>query len=394
MKFKNVIFKCVIVYLAIYSQYTFSNEPFLADIHVFSIGQADSLLIKTQTKTMLIDMGEPVKGDKNNYLKVAERLDTLLEGKKWIDYFVVSHYHTDHVGVNNNGIDGLIRKSGFKIGQVIHSGSEFDSLFKRRSTYKKFQNNLSSWLNSKLVNSEKVAKLGDIIDLGNGMEVEIVVTSGRYSTTQPSALEYVNDKNPQQYKKSPPSENDLSVGLIFRAGEFEFFTAGDLTGDNEEAGYGDDFTNREFGGGKSQTYTNVEGLMAKYYNENNLSLDIEIYRANHHGSHNSNLPAFVEMLDPEFILYSTGGEYGHPTERVVKLGYTTAKQYVTSKISDETLSNNDLDALNTSVIGEVKIRVYSNNLYSINGALHKAYTSEEEIKNLDADEESKNYLLK
>lgn len=74
-------------------------------IDFFDVGQADSILIRNQDKTMLIDAGTNEMGN-----IVVEHLKEY--GISKIDYLIGTHPHEDHIG----GLDDVI--NNFDIGQV------------------------------------------------------------------------------------------------------------------------------------------------------------------------------------------------------------------------------------------------------------------------------------
>lgn len=74
-------------------------------IDFFDVGQADSILIRNQDKTMLIDAGTNETGN-----IVVEHLKEY--GISKIDYLIGTHPHEDHIG----GLDDVI--NNFDIGQV------------------------------------------------------------------------------------------------------------------------------------------------------------------------------------------------------------------------------------------------------------------------------------
>lgn len=74
-------------------------------IDFFDVGQADSMLIRNQDKTMLIDAGTNEMGN-----VVVEHLKEY--GISKIDYLIGTHPHEDHIG----GLDDVI--NNFDIGQV------------------------------------------------------------------------------------------------------------------------------------------------------------------------------------------------------------------------------------------------------------------------------------
>lgn len=71
-----------------------------AEVHFIDVGQGDCSLIVSQNKTMLIDSGE------------AEYADTVLEtfsdlGIVYLDYAVVTHAHSDHMGSMAEILDNI-----------------------------------------------------------------------------------------------------------------------------------------------------------------------------------------------------------------------------------------------------------------------------------------------
>src|SRR5437016_3313729 len=86
-----------------YGPYPVRGQSFtpVLQIHVFDVGQGDSTLIigpSPEKKTLLIDAGEELQGgSRTHYKEVAQKIRALT-GKSSIDYFVISHYHFDHMG--------------------------------------------------------------------------------------------------------------------------------------------------------------------------------------------------------------------------------------------------------------------------------------------------------
>ena len=74
-------------------------------IHFFDVGQADSILLISNNKTMLIDAGTNDAGE-----TVVKNIKNL--GIEKIDYLVGTHPHEDHIG----GLDDVIKN--FEIGTI------------------------------------------------------------------------------------------------------------------------------------------------------------------------------------------------------------------------------------------------------------------------------------
>ena len=62
------------------------------EVYYFDVGQADSILIKQNTNTMLIDAGNNEDGKKIvDYIKNDLNISHF-------DYLIGTHYHEDHIG--------------------------------------------------------------------------------------------------------------------------------------------------------------------------------------------------------------------------------------------------------------------------------------------------------
>jgi glyoxylase-like metal-dependent hydrolase (beta-lactamase superfamily II) len=99
-------------------------------IIIFSVGQTDSqLIIGPNNKTLLVNVGAQVAGPKKQYEYVADKIEELT-GRRSVDYFLISHYHVDHMGnlyhnsTKGNGLWGLIDTQGITIDTVIDRGDE------------------------------------------------------------------------------------------------------------------------------------------------------------------------------------------------------------------------------------------------------------------------------
>jgi hypothetical protein len=252
-----------------------------------------------------------------------------------------------------------------------------------RGRFKAFQETLDEVVDGSRVKARAKPQFGtNQVKLGTGVTVDILAFGGRVSDQDTGAMAAVAARYPNRYRDAPASENDLSITMKITYGKFELLTAGDLTGaDNPQF----DFTSR-YGG----TYTNVEKHVLRHWNQNQIKHDVEIFCANHHGSKYSNTRAFVDHLDPEFIIYSCGGQHGHPERRPVEEGAETARQFVTSSLSSETWgSTREFESLNGAVVGDdIAIAVDANGeWYWINDELHKAFSDAEEEGDDDRDEE-------
>jgi glyoxylase-like metal-dependent hydrolase (beta-lactamase superfamily II) len=321
----------------------------LLEVHVFNIGQADSMLVigpRPARKTLLVDLGEhnPANGGTHpraisNAEHVRQRIRDLTGGTH-VDYFVLSHYHGDHA----NGIYKLLSDfdKEFSVGEFIHVGNANARFLPQgqsaRSVHRKITESMQSWMDAGRVMTSSAPRFGtEQIDLGDGVEVDILAFGGHVRGETESAFDRVVAAN-RDYAQHPASENDLSIALEISAGEFELFTAGDLSGTDDPAG-APLFVHRRYGGGKTETYTNVEGHMLREWARSGRRSDVEVYRANHHGSPYSSTQALVDALDPEFVVYSTGAQHGHPSGTVVHR-LRSREQFATTAVTDRTAFRN------------------------------------------------------
>lgn len=87
-------------------------------------------------------------------------------------------------------------------------------------------------------------------------------------------------------------ENDMSISLLVTYGHFKYFVGGDIEEPTESK------------------------IAAR-----DLALDVDVYQANHHGSHTSSSQIFMDDLSPTVIIISNGnhGGFQHPRQAVLDL---------------------------------------------------------------------------
>ncbi len=265
-------------------------------IIVFNVGQADATLIHYAGRSMLVDAGSSQYDRRLASRRIPPRLDAILGGRD-LDYFMISHYHQDHIGIPGGlrhnktpaGIFGLVERSGVTIDTVLDRGNF--SLGNVTQVQRQFDAGVKRWMSVGAVRQRKIVRPGDKIEMGDGLEIEIVSVSGN------GYLEKLRAQFPTLIADTPPSENDYSVGFVMRLGDFELFSAGDLSGMS---------VLRSFGG-RAQLYTDIESPVAE------LVGPVEVYRVDHHGSRYSTNPCFAQVLHPMVSVFSTGkNTYGHP----------------------------------------------------------------------------------
>lgn len=253
------------------------------------------MLVIYRGKTLLMDAGESrTPDDADRFHVIGKRLEELT-GKRHLDYFVLSHYHRDHVGDDKEltGLFGLIETDGVTVGTMIDRGPDnYGQSGEKGETQLSYEKSVPLWLKAGKVQAHRVVTVGEKIELGEGLAIDVVAANGN------GKLEALAKDRPGELDAWPASENDYSVALKFTFGDFELFAGGDLTGLTQHR----QFSSRQEG------YHDIESSTAERVG------DVEVYRANHHGSAHSSNPCFMSVLSPEVSIISTGdNNYGHPS---------------------------------------------------------------------------------
>lgn len=322
----------------------------------FDLGQADGMLIYHQGKTLLMDAGEArVSADADRYHAIAATLQKLT-GKKHLDAFVLSHYHRDHVG-NSNAGTGLwgVLDDGVTIGTLYDRGSIIYGDAPKGDVQIDYERAVPGWLSSGKVKAHVALKLGDAIDLGPGIEVRVVAVNGN------GMFEKLMADKPDDLSIYPASENDYSVGLKVSFGDFELFTAGDLTGATVHKDYK----------GNKEGYHDAESDTASRVG------DVEVYRVNHHGSRYSSNGCFIKVLRPEVSVVSSGeNDYGHPHSKVYDPLMDIGRVYITGGADGRVRDHVARSIVGGDVI--VNVEAGAGKRFSVNGRDYKAKTDAEE----------------
>ena len=226
-------------------------------IYHIDVDQADATLFVTPTgRTLLVDSG------KNGH---GQRLKGVMDeaGVTRIDFFVATHYHEDHYG----GIDDLVNL-GVTVGQSFDRGDKeccLSNSKKNQKTFKDYQ---------QAVGDDAIQlSRGDTIPLDSGITVMCVSSGGVVIGEDPPV--------------TAEDENDASVSLQITFGDFQYFVGGDIE-------------------------SHTEGKIAS----RDLVMNIDVYQANHHGSHTSSSEPFIQDLAPSVVIISNGNtvKFQHPRQ--------------------------------------------------------------------------------
>lgn len=237
------------------------------DVYVIDVegGQA-TLVVGPTRQSMLVDTGWPGFDGRD-----PARIEAAMKqaGVSKIDYLVVTHYHTDHVG----GAAALAAR--VPVGTFVDHGPTVESATDAGYV---------AYLEARKRGRHLEVKPGDTIPLA-GMDVTVVAAAGetlRASLVAPLA----GAANPlcaaHQTRPDDPSENARSVGLVIQYGRFRMADLGDLTWNKEYA------------------------LACP----SNLVGPVDLYLTTHHGNDQSGPPALVHALAPRVAVMNNGARKG------------------------------------------------------------------------------------
>lgn len=237
------------------------------EVYVIDVegGQA-TLVVGPSRQSMLIDTGWPGFDGRD-----ATRIQAAMKqaGVSRIDYLVVTHYHTDHVG----GAAALAAR--VPIGTFVDHGPTVESASDAGYV---------AYLDARARGRHLEVKPGDTIPLA-GVNVTVVSAAGE-TIHAPLVAPLAGSGNPlcaaHQARPDDPSENARSIGLVIQYGRFRMVDLGDLTWNKEYA------------------------LACP----SNLIGPVDLYLTTHHGNEQSGPPALVHALAPRVAVMNNGAKKG------------------------------------------------------------------------------------
>jgi competence protein ComEC len=228
-------------------------------------GQA-TLMVAPSGESLLVDTGW---GGHNH--RDADRIAAAAKrvGVKKIDYLVITHFHSDHVG----GVAQLVEKMPVVTfvdhGASVENSQDASVLFKSYAAHREKGKHLD-------------VKPGDTIPI-KGLDVKVVASGGAPIS---APLSGAGKPNPEcsafQKLKDDPSENAQSVGIMVQYGDFRMLDLGDLT------------WNKEY------------DLVCP---ANKLG-PVDVYVVTHHGADISGSPQLVHAISPRVAIMNNGARKG------------------------------------------------------------------------------------
>ncbi|WP_336345745.1 ComEC/Rec2 family competence protein [Halalkalicoccus ordinarius] len=209
--------------------------------------------------TLLIGPEETMLIDSGDWRDDGDRVIAYLEsqGVERIDYLVTTHAHADHIGGHAAVIEHYeTERDG--VGEVWDPGVSSTS-----GTYESYLDAVEE----------------HDVDLIRGQSGDEIDFAGGTTVLSP----------PEEREDDDLNDNSLSVRVTH--GETAFLATGDAERESEQ----------------------------RMVDEHGDALEADVYQAGHHGSSTSSSNAFLDRVDPEYAIVSSGYEnqYGHPHEEVL-----------------------------------------------------------------------------
>jgi beta-lactamase superfamily II metal-dependent hydrolase len=314
------------------------------NVYWFDVEQGDAQLIVGPTgRTMLIDLGERAWNATSSTM--AKRVAPIIQqicgvtGPVHLDYVMASHLHLDHIGyagnpndtsAYGNGIYELLHpdKLAFTVGELItRDAGHWDDaagngdgdcdigtsaepstevVWHNAGTVSQTARRWICWLDGPTGQHDRAHVEGRVtvlsgspwpsFDLGTGVSAEVVQSDAEGVMQADGTTPVPGDHTDAS---TPPSENDYSIAVRIRYGDYVYATAGDTDGEYATSGFG-------------YTYNDVEASTIAGFG------DVATMRVNHHGSSHSSSQAYVDALAPETAVIQCGtNSFGHPANRVL-----------------------------------------------------------------------------
>lgn len=263
----------VVVSMAAFAIASMLAQRDTLDVYFIDVegGQA-TLFVSPSGQSVLVDAGFPGDRDAGRIAEVAK-----LAGVSRLDYFVNTHYHTDHIG----GVVPLVEK--IPVTTFVDHGPTIEPTPAGRAG----RSGYDAYVEIRGRGKYQLVKPGDAVSVP-GISFDIVSAAGKLLTTPMAGAGAANPACAGFQPKDEAAnvqlgnENAQSVGMVIALGRFRLLDLGDLTWNREH----------------------------ELACPRNLLGTVDVYLTTHHGQDISNLPALVQAVQPRVAIMNNGGRKG------------------------------------------------------------------------------------
>ena len=253
---------CATVFAVILGAAEKPLQIFFVDVE----GGQSTLFVTPAGQSLLVDTGWGYNAfrDANRIAAAAKQAHI-----KKIDYVVITHYHSDHVG----GVPQLVQK--LPVGTFVDHGPDRETSKESQTLYTEYEKAIAG-------SNHLIARPGEHLPI-KGLDVVVVSADGKtIEHPLPGAGQPNQACSGVEQKSTDPSENARSTGMVITFGKLRIVDLGDLTWQKE-----------------------LE-LMCP---DNKLGR-ADIFVVSHHGMDLSNSPALVHGLQPRVAIMDNGSKKG------------------------------------------------------------------------------------
>lgn len=296
-------------------------------VHFIDCGQADACYIELPDgKSILVDAGE---NSSESYTAVIDYLDDL--GVKTIDWFILTHSDSDHVGGADEVLESFEIKTIYRPHQEATgtSSNPYEDPAAELSGKYGFYDEVQEKATRVYADALEAAYAETYSENGTTKKAEVYVTNpfdSEINHIEGEAFDYTFDFyspiNVSEYSDS----NDYSPIMVLSYASREFVLTGDAEKENEA-----DFVSLV----QTASVGDYEGRYDKFI-KNEFTADV--IKMGHHGSSTSSGEDFLEVMTANaakrpniFTIFSCGEEnkHGHPhvetLERLMDMGFSAER---------------------------------------------------------------------
>ena len=293
-------------------------------VSYLDVGQGNSVLIKLPDgKTILVDGGDISYGE-----VVAKYLTDYGVGK--IDYLIATHSDSDHIGGLNYVLDKFEVKNILRPFQISGSGTsaetfiayeyeDINEIYEKLMLDTSGKNKVSRVTTS--VYKDFIRKIYSETYFEENTEVEsrvgvfydgLKISGDNYEIEFFAPLKRETEYNLEDYCDKTTGYATVGYGVANTNDNSAIFTLncfGDyylFTGDASFNGEGKGTNKAEDDFIESLTNEEIQRLS-----------NISVYLLGHHGSKHSSSRELLSLINPRFIVVSSGHEYGHPADETL-----------------------------------------------------------------------------